>query len=295
MTETVDQDPGREPLEAGIRYARGGALDKALEALEAACARATSPALRAEALRHLADAHRTRCEFELAVDIARRSQSEAELADAPDLIAEALNAEAAVHQTRGDHDAARVLYQRMLEITSNERVHGIARQNLGVLAASAGDFDTASREFEASLDAFRRSGYQRGEAIARINIARAEFDAGDVAGASRSFEEAIAAVRRIDDMELLATAMLNQAEILTAQGELGIAVERASAALGHFLAIENAWRQVECLRLLGDIHQRRKDPEVARRCFRQAHDLAQRIGAGVEAAQLEARLNALAD
>ena len=99
-------------LEEGVRFHRAGSLDLAYERLEAVVTGADAPELVAQALRHMAGIHRTRCEWEKAIDRARESAECAKSVGNPNLFAEALNAEALVQHSRGRfEDAARFLEQ----------------------------------------------------------------------------------------------------------------------------------------------------------------------------------------
>src|SRR5919201_6732039 len=88
----------REELESGERYERSGALDRALVCYDRAEAAADDPSVLAEALRRKAVVLRLRCEWEEAIQVARRSGDVAREAGLLDCLAEALTAEAAVHQ-----------------------------------------------------------------------------------------------------------------------------------------------------------------------------------------------------
>ena len=100
-----------------------------------------------------------------------RSAQTALRAGLPELFAEALNAEAAVYLSRGDFVAARPLLEQILVIVTDDRILGIARQNLGNIAAQDRKLDVAREHFRRSREHFARAGYKRGEAIALINQA----------------------------------------------------------------------------------------------------------------------------
>ena len=64
----------------------------------------------------------------------------------------------------------------------------------------------------------------------------------------------------------------------------------ASAAFGHLRSCGNRWRQVECLRLLGALHERELFSEDAERCYGRALALAEEIDAQGEIASLREAL-----
>jgi hypothetical protein len=55
-----------------------------------------------------------------------------------------------------------------------------------------------------------------------------------------------------------------------------------STALGYFNNTNNAWRQIECLRLLGDITAKAQELATAVQCYVRGMQLALRIGARQE-------------
>ena len=283
-------DPS-ERLDEGRRREQGGALEGARECFEYAAAESDDPDLVAEALWRLAHVHRLQCRWDDAIDAARRSAEVAQVARLPERQSEALNAEAAVHMSRGAPDAARPLLEQTLTLTADHRMRGVALQNLGTIAAHAGDLDAAERHFADSYACFRQAGYERGEAMALNNQGRATLDRGRHEDAARLLERALLLARAIPDLDLVALASLNLAEAFAAAGRDLDAQDMATTALGFFATASNAWRRVECLRLIGDIHRDRGDRESATACWEQARALASEIGAAGELASLDARLS----
>lgn len=277
----------------GLRYERAGVLDEAMRCYEQAEARAEAPPEHSEALRRQADVLRIRCEWDAALERARRSEDVARDAGLDDAVAEAINAQAAVHQSRGSFELAEPLYEQILEIAPHARIRGMALQNLGAIAAMRGDHAEAARRFEASISSFRAGGYERGVAIALNNLGRASLDQRDFARGEEVLGDAVAQARQIDDLELASVALVNLAEALFERGAFIEAEEEASAALGFFSISGNLWRQVDCLRLLGDVRVGRREPHIALRLYQQALAIADRIEAHPEADQLRARIASL--
>lgn len=274
----------------GLRYERAGVLDDAFRSYEAALEVASTAAERAEALRRQSDVRRIQCEWDGATDLARRSEEAAQAAGSDELVAEALNAQAAVQHTRGRFDEAVPLYERVLTLTAAPRVRGAALQNLGAIHAMQGHHEDAARRFEESLACFRRAGYDRGVAIALNNVGRSALERQDLPRAEESFRQALALARRIDDLDLAALAGMNLAESLLLRGQLQTAEQEASGALGFFKVSGNQWRQIDCLRLLGDIRAGLGDSDTALRMYDQGLSLAERIGAPAEAEVLRSRI-----
>jgi eukaryotic-like serine/threonine-protein kinase len=283
----------RQHLEQGLSHQTGGRLTEALDCYRLASAAADDAALRADALRREAIVHHMRSEWDAALDAAARAAEVAVAAGLADQAAEALNVTALVHQARGEFAAAVTLFERILDSTANNRVRGAALQNLGSVAAQQGDFETARKHFRASHDCFRRAGYLRGEAVVLINFGAAAVDHGNFRVASDLLPQAIAAARKLGDAELGFLASKNYAEALAGLRELPRAEELARGALEHFTATGNAWRRVECLRLLGDVRRDQGDAAEAERHYAAALTLAEEIDAAAEVTRLRDRLGAL--
>lgn len=281
-----------ETLEEAVRLERGGLLEKALAELDVA-ARSDDPAVLAEALRHQADIRRSRCEWEMAVALARRSRAIAREAGLPELEAEAVNAEAAIYLTRRFFADAERLFEAMLEITEDPRIRGIALQNLGISSAEQGHLEEARHRFLDSHDFFEAAGYTRGMATARVNSGRISLLEGRDEEAETLCTQADQLARRVGDLELSALASLNLAEALLRRGRPAEAEIPASVALGYFTGVGNQWRRIECLRLFGDLHRAEQDSESALQCYARALELARETETPDEVAGLEELLEAV--
>jgi len=286
-----------EPLgdiEEGLRLEKFGMLDRAL-AHYAAAATGGDPLTVATAWRRRASVLRTRCDWEGALAAARESAAVAVRHALPDAHAEALNAEAAVFQSTGDFAAARPLLERILDMTTDARIRGVALQNLGSIAAEGGDFETAEHRFLESYRCFQAAEYHWGQAFALNNYGRAAMDRENFEIAERVLTRAVDMARQIEDLDLAALATMNLAETMLCADDLERADEAASTALGYFDMAGNRWRRVECLRLLGDINRRDGQSEIARRCYIQGLELARQLGVQLEVTRLEERLTSVAE
>lgn len=279
-----------ERLERAIGFERNGDLQRALEAYKAVAAVARDAAVVAEALRRQSTVYRMQCAWDAALAAARASAQTAIRAQLPELFAEALNAEAAVYVSRGDFVAAKPLLEQILALAAEDRIRGIAHQNLGHIAAHEKDFGGARDHFRESREYFRRARYRRGEAIALANQSAIAILARDYESALVAAKAAITVARELNDYELVAAASLNQAEALVGFERYAEAEELASQAMGFFGIEGNTYRQIGCLRLLGDINRARRNFENAVRCYEQALKLAEGIDAQVERVQIEDRM-----
>lgn len=271
---------------------RAGLLDRALDLFTVA-ARSRDPALAAEALRHRADVHRARCSWAAALADARGSALRAAEAGLTELVAEAENAEAAVHMSRKSYADAEPLLRGVLSRTNDDRIRGIAMQNLGIIAAEKDNLEEARRQFEASRACFRAAGYYRGVALALVNEGRIALLGGDPAQAESLCGRGELIARREGDLEIAAMAAFNRAEALIADGRPDEAEEPASIALGYFTSAGNAWRRLDCLRLFGDLHRQAGDVETARHCYERGLAVARQADTPLDISRLEALLGEL--
>jgi tetratricopeptide (TPR) repeat protein len=276
-------------IEEGLRLEKFGMLDRALAHYEAA-AGGDDPLTVTTAWRRRASVLRTRCDWDGALAAARESAAVAIRHGLHDAHAEALNAEAAVFQSQGDFGAATPLLERILDMTKDARIRGVALQNLGSIAAERGDYETAEHRFLESYRCFRAAEYEWGQAFALNNYGRAAMDRDNFEIAERVLTRAVELAREIEDLDLAALATMNLAETMLCADDLERADEAASTALGYFDMAGNRWRRVECLRLLGDINRRDGQLEVARRCYTQGLELARELGVQLEITRLEERL-----
>ncbi|HKW48158.1 MAG TPA: tetratricopeptide repeat protein [Gemmatimonadaceae bacterium] len=271
-----------ELIDEGRRCESHGVLDRALESYAAAASASLDPTTVAEALTHQSRVHRLRCEWEAAIDSARRAQATAQDAKLPRLLSDALNAEAAVFLCQGQMAEALKLFNCILDTTDEPRQRGIALQNIGTVMAQQGQLGTAERAFTESFGWFRHAGYRLGEAIALNNHARVALDRGNAQLAEQLLEEAIVVAREEENADLIALATVNLAEAFDARGLHDKAEEQASTALGYFATSGNRWREIECLRLIGSINERLGDYQNAERCYKRALGIAEEIGAQQE-------------
>jgi tetratricopeptide (TPR) repeat protein len=281
-------------IEEGLRLEKFGMLDRALAHYDAA-ATGNDPMIVATALRRRASVLRTRCDWDGALAAARESASVAARHGLDDALAEALNAEAAVFQSQGDFVAATPILERMLELSKNPRIRGVALQNLGSIAAERGDYEEAEHRFLESYRCFQAADYAWGQAFALNNYGRAAMERDNLEIAERVLARAVDMAREIEDLDLAALATMNLAETMLCANDLERADEAASTALGYFDMAGNRWRRVECLRLLGDINRRSGQDEVAHRCYRQALAVARELGVQLEMTRLEDRLRHYGD
>lgn len=280
-TDVPSAERAAELLAEGKYAEQLGILERAIAAFEVA-SRSTQPAIAAEAFTRLADAYRSKATWDAAVEAARRGQEIARAAGHGLLLTHAIIAEANVLMCRGDFSGAKQLFDQVLSLTDDPLMRGLALQNSGSIFAQQGQLGAAERAFAESYGCFQRAGYRRGEAIALNNYGRVALDRGNLALAEGLLTQALSVSREVEHAELIALATLNLAEAKARQGSTDRAEDLASEALGFFTASGNRWREIECLRLIGTINERRGYAQDAARCYERALAIATAVGATVE-------------
>jgi tetratricopeptide (TPR) repeat protein len=281
----------RTPLDAGFRYELAGVLDRAIACYEEALTGERAPAARAEVQLRIARVHRAASAWDAAREAAHEAAGLAMDAGALDLAAEAMNAEVGVYLLRGDFDVGDALAVRALALATAPRVRGMLLQNRGAIAAQQRDFAAADALFTRSVEEFAVADYDYGMAVALINGAAAARDAGNPSRAATLGGAAIQLTRRLNALDLLGLALLNQAHALADTGAVGTAEEMVGEAYGHFASTDNAFRQAECLEVMGLINARRAEyADTALRCFTRARAVADRLGAAPLRGRMERQL-----
>jgi tetratricopeptide (TPR) repeat protein len=264
----------RAHMERGFRFEQAGTLERALEAYRDALGAQGSPLEQAEARLRMARVYRQMAAWQHSRNESREAVRLATDLGADDLAAEAMNVEVGALQIQGFYEDAERLALAAIERATSPRVRGITLQNLGRGAAEQRDFDRSDEYFTQSIAEFRTANYEIGLAIALVNASRAALDRGD---ASRSLEighEAIAIARRMNVLDVLLTAVQNQAAAFVAMANVEAAESLLTEALGHFTSARNAMRQAECLEIMGQMSELRSDLDTAARCYARARDLA---------------------
>ncbi len=281
-------------LADGIRYERGGVVNRARESFETVTRAADEyPEEAAEAWWRLANLHRLHSSWDDALACARTSATLAHARGFPNTEADARNIEGAIWYVRGDHTQARVHYLKALDLATTQATRAKALQNLGSLAAEAGDFDEGERLFAESRTSFRAAGDARGEANSLLNIGRLQLDRGLAELANRTLDEAVTAARLTGDLEMHAAALLNHGIALGELGRGEEAEERIITAYGQFTIADISVQRVRALMQLATLASARRESGTARVCLEHAKDVAESAQLPRELAMIKERLHTL--
>lgn len=186
----------------------------------------TSRPARAHALRIRATLFALVGAFDEALSPARESLGLATVLESPRLACWARYAEAMALTGRGEHDLARGLLEENLrdgDLVGGQHVQAFAWQELGVISAARGDYETAARHLEASVRAFERQGYAMGVAMTELRIA-------DLQRASGAAEAARATLTRVATVAAGYGNPRLEAEARLARAGLSLDVGDADAA-----------------------------------------------------------------
>lgn len=279
-------------LADGIRYLRGGSLDRARASFEAA-AESRDPRIRTEALRRLADVKRRHAEWEEALRLASEAVKLAAEHGLKDDEAAALNVKGTIHLQRGELDQAIGLYRAALDHEPGPRQRGLIAQNLGTAHAQRGALEEASRWYALSSASFEVAGLRREAVIARVNEGNVHLDLEELTAAEALYRAALAELGALadPDAELQALVEMNLAEALGRRGaELDHALNLVLRSTGQFSASDNRPYLVACHRVLALISEKRGDLETAISALKRGRRLAREIGSGPELAQLDREL-----
>lgn len=288
-------DPVAAALADGVRYERGGVVQRARTAFESVVEQADeNPAAAAEAWWRLGNLHRLGGRLEEALQATAASAALARAHALTEVEADALNIEGAIHTSRGDFDSARELFLRTINLAHSPVTRAKALQNLGAIEAEQQRLDEAERYFLASRAEYHAAADARGEAISLLNLGRLQMERGDPNLARETLDAAAHASSEAGDMEVHAGALLNLGIALSAQGLYAAAEERITTAYGQFTIADIPVQRVRCLMQLAAVALARSDAATARVCLTHARDVAIASQAEREVKMLDEQLATLA-
>ena len=199
-----------------------------------------------------------------------------------------------VSSTLGRYDdAERHLRAAMTKWAEVGDGHGVgdAQEGLGLMYVDLGRMDDAAAEFERVLARYRELGVNRRIGLASINLAMVLPRLGRAADALRHIEEARCILDTLADVDPYngARALVVQAAVRCAMGELDAATALAVTGLERMRALGSRYGEAEADEVLADVELRRGNLASGRTHF----DLAERAFAALRSpreADLRARL-----
>jgi tetratricopeptide (TPR) repeat protein len=209
-----------------------------------------------------------------------------------------LNLESALRFERGDAAAARALWERILELSTDAGDHELvakASNNLGVLHTLQGRPEDAITLYGRARAACQRLGDRRGLAQAHQNLAIGFRERGLLEEADAHFREAMDHARASRSEDILGRAEEERAVLLLLRGDVEMAGATARRALDRLRAIDDAVGAAEALRVLGEIDLVAGRISAARQGLEKARDGARAASAALLEAETLLTLAAVHD
>jgi CHAT domain-containing protein len=226
-----------------------------------------------------------RGDYEAAFAAQRRALAWAEQADDAPLRIMARSLGGLIALNLGDLGPARSALRAALaeaRRAGRQDEQAVQLNNLGLVARERGEPERALEHFRAALRIDARLGNDRGRAYDLRNIGIAEQMLGRTASARGHLDRALQLSRAVGDRFNEVKTRIGLARLALDDGALAAAREQATRA--HRLAAELDLREVvwRALRTLGEIDRRQGDLEAARRRWRAAIGLVERMPAGLK-------------
>jgi putative nucleotidyltransferase with HDIG domain len=286
-----DQGPRRaaELLAEAITEERGGRVAEAADQYRIVGELAAAEGDRqtqSEAYRRLSVILHHGNERERARELCGRSHDLARTAGDAVLAGEALNVLAGFDFEAGAMDSARARYHEALELAGDlPRLRGRVEQNLGILANVQGDHAGAVSHYRRSLDAFERSGDERGRAIVYHNLGMVSADRTRWHDAERYYALSRALARQLGDQHLEGLCLLNHAEVLVARQRFEEGRVGAEQALEIFNRLGARLDKADAYKVLGVVYRETGRPVLAESRLRSAIDQAVATGSVLSEAE----------
>lgn len=165
-----------------------------------------------------------------------------------------LNLESALRFERGEVEAARSLWERVLDLATAADDHDLvakASNNLGVLHTLQGRPEEAIAAYGRARAACQRLGDRRGLAQAHQNLAINYREGGHAEEADAHFRLAMDHARSIASNDVLGRAEEERAILFLMAGDVAMAEASAQRAMERLEKIGDAAGRAESLRVLG--------------------------------------------
>ncbi|HEX2280315.1 MAG TPA: tetratricopeptide repeat protein [Thermomicrobiales bacterium] len=181
---------------------------------------------------------------------------------------------------RGDIDEGRRQLESLLALTASVEpaVRAKALNGAGVLAESRGDFGTATRLHEESLEISRRIGDPRGVAWSLNNLGVVAVSQGDYARAQALLEENLAVAEESNDTASIATALNDLGLIAHSRHDYEQATTLWTRSLALFRALGDESHMARALNNLGTVAMEQGEYERAQSLLTESLGLHRSVG-----------------
>ncbi len=187
----------------------------------------------------------------------------------------------ALSTAQGDFSSAQRFLERSLQLYEQLGDNwGIAASlnALGVSARDSGDYESAQKHFERSLTCWRQLSDRLSIARCLHNLANVVRVRGDYASARQALREAAAIFRQVGDRSGAAWSLNQQGDIAREEGDVAAAQELYQHALAAFRDAGDRWGSARSLADLGAIYCEQRDYGPAQKAYREALEVFADLG-----------------
>jgi tetratricopeptide (TPR) repeat protein len=184
-------------------------------------------------------------------------------------------------QSRGDYDTAQARYEQSLTINErlgNQAGMAASYHQLGILAYLQGDYDTAQARYEQSLTIDERLGNQAGMAASYLQLGILAQARGDYDTAQARYEQSLTIIERLGNQAGMATGYLQLGILAQARGDYDTAQARYEQALTIRERLGNQAGMATSYHQLGALAQDRGDYDTAQARYEQSLTIIERLG-----------------
>jgi tetratricopeptide (TPR) repeat protein len=178
----------------------------------------------------------------------------------------------------GSPDNALAAFERARPLAPTRKDHGTTLNNISQIYRARGDYDTALKYLEESLEILREIGDRAGEGGALNNISQIYRARGDYDTALKYLEESLEILREIGDRAGEGTTMNNIGQIYDARGDYDTALKYLEESLDIRREIGDKAGMIPTLHNMGHIALKAKDPERAMNLWSEALSIAMETG-----------------
>lgn len=219
----------------------------------------------------------------------RRAAEAAQGEEDPALLGDINKGLGVVLSVGGKLDDAKELLEKALE--SGEKAADPAQLadiylDLGLNARDRGELDRALQFSRKAVAMFENLDHQRSQAEALGNMGMVRADRGEYDKAKKAFEASIEILRALNDNKVIARVTTELAKVHLAAGDLDAAEAEAERALAVSQEYLNRAEKARLLSLLGEVAQKRRDWNKAKKYFKQSIDLFEEVELPVEVTEV---------
>lgn len=212
-----------------------------------------------------------------ALELYERARATAlELGD-DDLRAAIENGVGSVYCQRGIFTQARASFAVASELARSAPLRGRIQINIGALAMLQGNAAEARASYEVAVSILEPIDDEEGLTLALHNLALAHTEEQDWEAAEQSFEKCLMFAVRRGDRPVMASVMLNQAELRCEAEQYSEALERSERSLLLFGELADESGRAAALRVQGEIYRKMHQLEEAEPLLKEAIRIAGRL------------------